>query len=98
MKYCTNCGKKLEENSGFCTECGNKIVTEEMVDEPKKEVSGCSIAGFVLGICVHAYQAFFFFVVLLFVDSITFLTTLFFGRNGHISFLDKIWGVIYFLK
>ena len=22
MKYCTNCGKELEDNAAFCTECG----------------------------------------------------------------------------
>jgi len=25
MKYCTNCGNKLDDNAKFCTGCGNKM-------------------------------------------------------------------------
>lgn len=96
MKYCTNCGKKLEENSEFCVECGTKV--DGALVKPKKKTSGCSIASMVLGICVHAYQMFFYFVILLIADSISFLTTIFFGEKGHLTFLDKIEGTIFFLK
>lgn len=29
MKYCTNCGKKLIQNSNYCDECGTKVIVEE---------------------------------------------------------------------
>ena len=29
MKYCTNCGQKLEEDAKFCTGCGSKIIKEK---------------------------------------------------------------------
>ena len=28
MKYCSNCGSQLTENSSFCQNCGNKITAE----------------------------------------------------------------------
>jgi DNA-directed RNA polymerase subunit RPC12/RpoP len=35
MKYCPQCGTKLEENMKFCPECGQRLVTEER--EPAQE-------------------------------------------------------------
>ena len=26
MKYCSNCGNKIDQNSKYCTNCGSKIV------------------------------------------------------------------------
>lgn len=28
MKYCTNCGNELKENSNFCTKCGKPTKKE----------------------------------------------------------------------
>ena len=98
MKYCVNCGKKLEENSGFCTECGSKVGVENVVNKPKKEVSGCSIASMVLGICVHAFQAFYYFVVLFILDSIKFLGTIFSGKRVNLSLFERIQATAYLLR
>ncbi len=40
MKYCPQCGKKLEENMKFCPECGQKLVIEEreLSQEKPKDV------------------------------------------------------------
>ncbi|MBQ9018767.1 MAG: zinc-ribbon domain-containing protein [Bacilli bacterium] len=36
MKFCTNCGAKIEEGSKYCTTCG-KDLSNEIVKEEKKE-------------------------------------------------------------
>lgn len=36
MRYCTNCGKQLEENALFCAECGQKAANEQ----PKAAYTG----------------------------------------------------------
>ena len=33
MKYCTNCGNKVEENSFVCTHCGVKIKNNGVTNE-----------------------------------------------------------------
>ena len=30
MKYCSKCGKQLEDNDKFCTECGEQLVKNEI--------------------------------------------------------------------
>ena len=35
MKYCPECGNKIEGNPKFCPECGNKLSIEEKSKEPK---------------------------------------------------------------
>lgn len=39
MKYCTNCGEKLNDGAKFCTNCGEKIIDDKKKDEvPKPNV------------------------------------------------------------
>lgn len=47
MKYCTNCGHKLDENDSFCTECGKAVkeVKKENKSEEKKDITGYIIIG-----------------------------------------------------
>ena len=65
MNYCTNCGKKLDQNTKFCTNCGQKIenaVVKQNKPEVKKEfnvnnlilyvgVSLVILATFIFAIC-----------------------------------------------
>lgn len=44
MKYCTNCGHKLNDNDSFCTECGTKISKDEVPND-KKDLTGYIIIG-----------------------------------------------------
>lgn len=44
MKYCTNCGQKLNENSIFCAGCGTKIGVSEIIKEPSKIIETTSKA------------------------------------------------------
>ena len=41
MKYCTNCGNELKENSNFCTKCGKPTKKElekiKKIEKEKKE-------------------------------------------------------------
>ena len=41
MKYCTNCGNELKENSNFCTNCGKPTKKElekiKKIEKEKKE-------------------------------------------------------------
>ena len=39
MKYCTNCGKSLEENAKFCDGCGTEVVTENTKEETLDEAA-----------------------------------------------------------
>ena len=39
MKYCTNCGKSLEENAKFCDGCGTEVVTETTKEETLDEAA-----------------------------------------------------------
>jgi uncharacterized membrane protein YhaH (DUF805 family) len=34
MKYCTNCGKEIEEGATFCTHCGAKTKSESHIHPP----------------------------------------------------------------
>lgn len=39
MKYCANCGEKLNDGAKFCTNCGEKIIDDKKKDEvPKPSV------------------------------------------------------------
>ncbi len=54
-KFCSECGKELEENSVVCKNCGKKVESEIKVSvepsalQPKKN-NGFAIAGFVLSL------------------------------------------------
>jgi len=37
MKFCTNCGAKLEDNVKFCTECGTKVEVKIQTPQPEPE-------------------------------------------------------------
>ncbi|WP_298367996.1 zinc ribbon domain-containing protein [uncultured Lutibacter sp.] len=38
MKFCTNCGQELSENSKFCTNCGEKIISVKKIIETPKPI------------------------------------------------------------
>ena len=42
MKYCTNCGKEIEEGAAFCTHCGAKTKNESRVHSPAQQPSSWS--------------------------------------------------------
>lgn len=92
MKYCVNCGNKLEEGMNFCSQCGVKIgevksYTNSKQNEPKKKVLagllgvflGCfGIHNFYLGYTKKA-------VGQLLITVLSF---------GILSFVSSIWGLI----
>lgn len=48
MKYCTNCGHKLNEDDLYCTDCGKAVKEEKVVKEDssnKKDITGYIIIG-----------------------------------------------------
>lgn len=47
VKYCTNCGAELEENSGFCTNCGTKIGENSNLPVAGKNRSSVKITNFI---------------------------------------------------
>ncbi len=47
MKYCTNCGSKLLENSRFCVKCGQEIYHIE----PKKKEKDSVVFGIISYLC-----------------------------------------------
>lgn len=66
MKYCTNCGKELEDNAAFCTECGaaqasaaprqeapqtNQYQQNQAPYQPAAPVDNGSFGWAVLGFC-----------------------------------------------
>ena len=73
MKYCTNCGKELDEKSKFCVSCGVEVKKEE-VKPVEKKTNSLSITSMVLGICGHAYQFITIIGVMLLIDSVQFLS------------------------
>ena len=44
MKYCTNCGGKLNEGTKFCTNCGENISKNNPEKEPQKTNGNISIS------------------------------------------------------
>lgn len=50
MKYCTNCGQKLEENDKYCTGCGSKVIKEK---EPQNYI-------LILGVFLVLFASFLF--------------------------------------
>lgn len=88
MKYCTNCGKELEEKSKFCVSCGAEVKKEE-VKPVEKKTNGLSITSMVLGICGHAYQFITIIGVMLLIDSVQFLSY-FFGNTHHVRIHDRL--------
>ncbi|WP_458407204.1 YARHG domain-containing protein [Anaerotignum sp.] len=74
MKYCTKCGKKLEENVKFCTGCGAKIsnvpsepeqeTIQESIpqkEEPVKKTGSKAVPLLVIGLVVAVLVGFLFF-------------------------------------
>ena len=49
MKYCSNCGKEINENAVICLNCGAAIKNENVV-EVKKTSNGTGNASMILGI------------------------------------------------
>ena len=54
-KYCTKCGKKVEEKDIFCQYCGKQLVDEVVSDDgevinPSKNNS-LALAGFIVSLC-----------------------------------------------
>ena len=37
MRYCTKCGKELEDNMLFCSECGNPTFYNESISNMDKK-------------------------------------------------------------
>lgn len=48
MKYCENCGAKLDDNATFCDECGAKQVSQTVEEKPS--ISSAKKKGKILGI------------------------------------------------
>lgn len=50
MKYCSNCGNKLNEDSIYCAKCGINLFNKESLPEKNKSSQGinilCGIIGF----------------------------------------------------
>ena len=67
MKFCTNCGNKLEDNMNYCINCGTIVNKQNMASKTKTPGKGLGIAGMVLGICAVFYSVctlFIFFCLL----------------------------------
>lgn len=50
MNYCSNCGKKLNENADFCTNCGVRVINTKV----NKEIKSKLVAG-LLGIFLGSF-------------------------------------------
>ena len=63
MKYCTNCGSKLENDAKFCTGCGGYIVEDEsqkkLIKKEKNDVSMQKVI-LILGVFLVLFASFIF--------------------------------------
>ena len=39
MKFCTNCGEKLNDGAKFCINCGAKIIDDKKKNEAPKSIA-----------------------------------------------------------
>ena len=93
MKYCVNCGNKLENGMSFCSNCGVKVgeVKKEfeinIVSEPKKKVVAGLLGIFLGGIGVHNFY-------LGYTGKAVGQLLLTILSCGVLSFISCIWGLI----
>lgn len=92
MKYCVNCGNKLEENIFFCSSCGVKVgevkATNQMeIDKPKSKVLAGLLGIFLGSVGVHNFYLGYTkkAVAQLLITVLSF---------GILSFVSSIWGLI----
>ncbi len=38
IKFCKNCGKKIDKTALFCKNCGNRLIISKSIETPKTEV------------------------------------------------------------
>lgn len=91
MKYCKNCGNKLEEGQQVCLKCG--CLVEETVRPAAKGQGGKSkIAAGILGIFLGAFGVHNFYLGYTGKAVGQLLLTIF--SCGILSFVSGIWGLI----
>lgn len=54
MKYCSKCGKEIQESTTFCTNCGTQIGNSNIQDRKSKLVGGL-LAIFVGTLGIHNF-------------------------------------------
>lgn len=72
MKYCTYCGKEIDDDSAFCPNCGCKvetpIVIQNVVNDNSQtktnNVNGLAIAAIILMAFGCAYNAYYYLITL----------------------------------
>jgi len=92
MKYCVNCGNKLDEEMNFCSNCGVKIGEVRVSNSINNEKQKSKILAGLLGIFLGAIGVHNFYlgytkkaVAQLLITVLSF---------GILSFVSSIWGLI----
>lgn len=89
MKYCSHCGKKVEENAKFCVHCGEKI-NGEVKHIPVKTSSVNMNAVKIVCIVCGVFVAFFIAVFLVFVFIFTIAETSLFDEGTDFDSFDYV--------
>lgn len=48
MKYCSNCGKEIDDKAYVCPNCGVKVVSEERIKDKSNVFAGLSYLGILM--------------------------------------------------
>lgn len=72
MKYCPNCGEKLDGDSNFCDNCGNQV-SDNINDKPNSNNSRKSISDILNPILERPKLLLLIIIVLIFIMGISFI-------------------------
>ena len=82
MKYCPNCGEKLDGDSNFCDNCGNQV-SDNINDKPNSNNSRKSISDIIDPILARPKLLLLIIIVLVVIIGVGFM--LFSNSNSNIS-------------
>lgn len=88
-KFCTNCGKELDENAVVCVKCG--VAVNNLKTKTKQPGKGMSIASMVLGIVSIFYGICAISMTTLFSITYTFHEATFSYGNLPMAILVNLW-------
>ena len=88
-KYCSKCGKEIEEQANFCKECGANTGTNEHIDKSNQK---SKIAAGILGILVGAFGVHNFYLGYTGKAVAQLLITVL--SCGILSVVSGIWGLV----